>query len=143
VRLAGSAADTTSRQEGSHWQFGRPHRTKAARTELPYLSSLAPVPSLEPMKANFVAAAVLLAAVAWSQTPPPKITPSTEGPGTEAGKEGKPGASWSESAKSGKQANDGTGGGHAAADFKKQKSAEQKANQDGGPVVIPAPQAKP
>ena len=89
-----------------------------------------------------LAAAVLLSTVVWGQTPPPKITPSAEGPGTESEKDGKPGASWSESAKAGKQANDGTGG-HAAADFKKQKAVEQKANQDGGPVVIPAPPAKP
>ena len=88
------------------------------------------------------AAALLVSAVAWSQTPPPKITPSPEGPGTEAGKEGKPGASWSDAAKSGKQANDGTGGGSAAANAKKQKAAEDKANQDGGSVVIPAPPAK-
>ena len=87
------------------------------------------------------AAAVLLSAVAWSQTPAPKITPSPEGPGTEAQKDGNPGASWSEAAKAGKQANDGTGG-HAAPDSKKQKAAEQKANQDGGTVVIPAPPAK-
>lgn len=99
--------------------------------------------SFAPMKAPLAAAVILLSAVVWSQTPPPKITPSTEGPGTEAGKEGKPGASWSESAKSGKQANDGTGGPGAGANFKKQKAAEQKANQDGGPVVIPAPPAKP
>lgn len=92
------------------------------------------------MKAQLTVSALLLSAVVWSQTPPPKITPSAEGPGTEAGKGGKPGASWSEASKNGKQANDGTGG-HAAPDYAKKKAAEQKANQDGGPVVI-AP-AKP
>ncbi len=89
-----------------------------------------------------LAAAVLLSTVVWGQTPPPIITPSAEGPGTASEKDGKPGASWSESAKDGKQANDGTGG-HAAPVFKKQKLAEQRANQDGEPVVIPAPPAKP
>jgi hypothetical protein len=94
------------------------------------------------MKAQLAVSALLLSGVVWSQTPPPKITPSAEGSGTEAGKESKPGASWSESAKSGKQANDGTGG-HAATNYAKQKAAEQKANQDGGPVVIPAAPTKP
>jgi hypothetical protein len=94
------------------------------------------------MKARLAVSALLLSAVAWSQTPPPKITPSAEGPGTEAGKEGKPGASWSEAAKQGKQANDRTGG-HAGTDYAKQKAAEKKANQDGGPVVIPAAPTKP
>jgi hypothetical protein len=93
------------------------------------------------MKAQFAVAALLFSAIVWSQTPPPKITPSTEGPGTEAGKESKPGASDSEAAKAGKQANDGSSG-HAAPAYAKQKAAEQKANQDGGPVVMPAA-AKP
>jgi len=92
---------------------------------------------------SLLAAALIVSATAWAQTPPPKIPPSTEGPGTEAGKEtGKPGTSWSEAAKGGKQANDGTGGNPGPA-YAKQKAAEKKANQDGGPVVIPAPPAKP
>jgi hypothetical protein len=94
------------------------------------------------MKAQLVLSALLLSTVVWSQTPPPKITPSTEGPGTEAGKDSKPGASWSEASKAGKEANAGSGG-HAAPAYAKQKAAEQKANQDGGPVVIPAAAAKP
>jgi hypothetical protein len=93
------------------------------------------------MKAQIAVAALLSAAIAWSQTPPPTITPSAEGPGTEAGKQSKPGASWGEAAKSGKQANDGSG--HAAPAYAKQKAADQKANKDGGPVVIPAAAAKP
>jgi hypothetical protein len=94
------------------------------------------------MRIPIAAGCLLLSAVAWGQTPPPKIPPSTEGPGTEAGKEAKqPGASWSEAAKHGKQGTDGTGGNPAPA-YAKQKAAEQKANQDGGPVVIPAPPPK-
>ncbi len=89
-----------------------------------------------------LAAVAFLSAVTWGQTPPPKITPSPEGPGTQSEKDGKPGASWSEAAKHGTQGNDGTGGPGVSANFKKQKAAEQKANQDGGPVVIPAPPAK-
>lgn len=95
------------------------------------------------MKAPIAAAAALLiSSLVWSQTPPATITPSPEGPGTEAGKENKPGASWSESAKSGKQANDGTGG-HPSAAYAKQKATDQKANQDGGAIVIPAAPPKP
>jgi hypothetical protein len=75
------------------------------------------------MKAPVVAV-VLFAAGVSSQTPPPKITPSTEGPGTEAGKEGKPGASWSEASKHGQQ-NDSSGG--RGPDYKKQKADEQRA----------------
>jgi len=93
------------------------------------------------MKALLAVSALLLSTVVWSQTPPPKITPSAEGPGTEAGKDSKPGASWSEAAKAGKQPNDGTG--HAGTNYAKRKATEQKANQDGGPVVIPAAPTKP
>jgi hypothetical protein len=78
---------------------------------------------------------------AFAQTPTPTITPSAEGPGTEAGKSDKPGANWSEAAKGGKQANDGTGG-HPAPAYAKQKAAESRARADGGPVVIPPPPAK-
>jgi hypothetical protein len=88
------------------------------------------------------AAALLVSTIVWSQTPTPTITPSAEGPGTEAGKQAKPGASWSESAKSGKQANDGSGG-RPSPSYAKQKAADQKANQDGGAIVIAAPAAKP
>lgn len=94
------------------------------------------------MKAQLAVSALLLSAVVWSQTPPPKITPSAEGPGTEAGKASKPGASESEASKTGKQANDATGS-HAAPNYAKQKAAAQKANQDGGRVVIPAAPTNP
>jgi hypothetical protein len=80
------------------------------------------------------------AAVALAQTPPPKITPSDEPPGKEAGKTGGgPGASWSDAAKHDKQGTDGSGG-NAAPSYAKQKAADKKS--DGGPVVIPPPAAK-
>jgi hypothetical protein len=94
------------------------------------------------MKPFAAVALMLLSSAALSQTPPPKVTPSPEGPGTEAGKEGKPGASWSEAAKQGKQAKNGSSGSATPA-YNKQKAAEQKATQDGGPVVVPAATAKP
>jgi hypothetical protein len=94
------------------------------------------------MKPPIVVAALLFSTIVWSQTPPPTIKPSEAGPGTEAGKESKPGASWSESAKSGKQANDSPGG-HPGSGYAKQKATDQKANQDGGAIVIPASTAKP
>lgn len=93
------------------------------------------------MKTLF-AAALFISAIAWGQTPPPKIPPSPEGPGTEAGKDGAPGTSWSEAAKHKQANNDGTNGNPGPA-YSKQKTAEHKANQDGGAVVIPAPPAKP
>jgi hypothetical protein len=91
--------------------------------------------------AGFVGFVAMTGALAWGQTPTPTITPSAEGPGTEAGKQTKPGSSWSEAAKSGGQANDGTGG-HPAPACAKQKAAESRARADGGPLVIPPPAAK-